>query len=229
MKSKLQKAQLTVVNGKQQGTVIKCRFNPTEYDLETAATYATQDNPGSTASPRQFVGGEAETLSMQLFFDTTDTGEDVREAYTDALDSLLRVDGELHAPPVCRFTWGGGLDFKAFLESAKKQFTRFLPSGVPVRASVDVTLTEYTPPATTASGVGDGESGGFSNELLSAATKLESTDRTKVWTVTEGDTLWLVAAAEYDDPSHWRTIAAVNGIDNPRRLTPGTELTLPPL
>jgi nucleoid-associated protein YgaU len=166
---------------------------------------------GSGASSQQFVNRSADTLSMQLFFDTSETQTDVREEYLDKLDYLASVDPELHAPPLCQFVWGEGLSFTALVQRLDKSFTRFLPSGVPVRARVDVTFTECKP-------------SDYRREL-----KPESTDKTKAWVVTEGDTLWLVAAEEYGDPSHWRTIADANGIDNPRDIEPGDSLELPPL
>jgi nucleoid-associated protein YgaU len=50
-----------------------------------------------------------------------------------------------------------------------------------------------------------------------------------VWTVTEGDSLWSIAAAEYGDPRWWRVVARANDVVNPRTLRPGTELVVPPL
>jgi nucleoid-associated protein YgaU len=45
--------------------------------------------------------------------------------------------------------------------------------------------------------------------------------------VVTGDTLALLAWREYGDPAAWRDIARANGIDDPMRLAPGTELLLP--
>src|SRR6056297_4293531 len=103
----LEKAQLMIVNGKQKGETIECAFNPNAYTLEKSVNYGDLKATGSGASIMQFVDGNAETLSMELFFDTTDELEsngdpkaaDVREQYTDMIDKLLAVDGDLHAPP----------------------------------------------------------------------------------------------------------------------------------
>jgi nucleoid-associated protein YgaU len=46
--------------------------------------------------------------------------------------------------------------------------------------------------------------------------------------VTEGDTLWDIAGAEYGDPQQWRRIADANGVENPRTLQVGTVLEIPP-
>ena len=208
----LEKAEIEILNGKHEGTIIKCKFNPPEYSMRKQVQWGELSATGSGASIQQFVEGKSERLSMELFFDTSEEQTDVRDEYIDDFDKLVEVDSELHAPPICKFIWGDGINFKALVESLDKDFTMFLPSGVPVRARVNITFTEYK-----------------TSEFHRSEVSPESTDKTKVWTVTEGDTLWLVASKEYDDPAHWRTIAEANDIDNPRELNPGDKLELPPV
>jgi hypothetical protein len=211
--SKLQDAVIQVLDASGDpvsGAEIPVAFKPTDYSLNRSVTYGSQSLPGNRTPVTQFVSGEADTLTMELFFDTFETGTDVREQ-TDRIDDLLAVDAELHAPPICRFVWGS-LNFRSVVESANKSFTMFLDDGTPVRARVDVTFREYAPP-------GDEQ----------AARPRQSADRTKRWRVTEGDTLWSIAASEYGDPTKWRVVATANGIENPRTLAIGAELTLPPL
>lgn len=216
----LEKAQILILNGNHENTTIDCKFNPNSYTLEKSVNYGELKATGSGASVQQFVDGNAERLSMELFFDTTEkVGDsnsvdevDVREQYTKYIDLLLSVDGELHAPPVCRFVWGKGIDFTALVHSANKQFTKFLPSGVPVRARVSIVFQEFK-----------------TADYHKSEVSPESTDKTKVWTVSEGDTLWLIASEEYSDPAHWRTIAEHNGLSNPRDIQAGQKLELPPL
>jgi nucleoid-associated protein YgaU len=212
--AQFQKAEIRVLRGKnksQNRPYVKCRFNPPEYDLDRKVNYTEMQAVASGASSQQFVNRGSDTLSMELFFDTSETQADVREEYLNKLDYLASVDPELHAPPLCQFVWGDGLSFTALVDSLNKSFTRFLPNGVPVRARVNVTFKECKP-------------SDYRREL-----KPESTDKTKAWTVTEGDTLWLIASEEYGDSSHWRTIADANDIDNPRAVEPGESLELPPL
>lgn len=209
--SNLKKALIQVLNPLDVPTdEIPVLFNPTEYSLDKQVNYADQTLPGLGTPISQFVSGDAETLSMELFFDTYEEGTDVRE-HTDRIDDLLEVDGDRHAPPVCRFVWGS-LNFKSVLESASKTFTMFLPDGTPVRARIDVTFREYRRPG---------------EEVV--AVPRQSADRTETWVVTEGDTLWTIAAEQYGDPGRWRPIATANDIENPRRLDPGRELIVPPL
>ncbi len=207
---KLETATIQVLNGKNQGTSIECLFNPSKYDLSKQVNYAEFKATGSGTQVQQFVNRGAESLSMELFFDTSEEHTDVRKQHIQQIDSLLEVDPELHAPPLVEFRWGS-LTFTALVESADKSFTRFLPDGTPVRARVNMTFKEY-------------EASDYKKRI-----SLESTDKTKAWTVTEGDTLWLIADEEYGDPTQWRTIADANGVENPRRIEPGTVLELPPL
>lgn len=208
----LERAEIEILNGKHEGDIIECKFNPPEYTTEKRVNYGELQATGSGASVQQFIDGKAEQLSVELFFDTSEQHTDVRDEYVDMFDVLVEVDPELHAPPICRFVWGEGIMFTALVERVDKTFTMFLPSGVPVRARVDVTFVEYK-----------------TSEYHQSEISPESTDVTKSWTVTDGDTLWLVAAQEYGDPAHWRTIAQANDIQNPRALEPGSVLELPPL
>jgi nucleoid-associated protein YgaU len=47
--------------------------------------------------------------------------------------------------------------------------------------------------------------------------------------VKEGETISLIAAQEYGDPSLWRIIADENRLEDPRRLAVGSLLVIPPL
>ena len=205
----LEKATIRIVNGSDEGTRLECAFNPNAYTVDSSVNYGKRGTAGSDASVAQFVDGNAETLSMELFFDTSeaDRAVDVRTEYTDYLDALLSVDDELNAPPVCRFVWGNGIDFTALLQRARKQFTRFQRDGVPVRARVDVVFQAYEP--------------------ANAQRSERTVDRPSTRTVTEGETLWALAADQYDDPTEWRTIAAHNDIDDPRSVEGGRTIELP--
>jgi nucleoid-associated protein YgaU len=59
-------------------------------------------------------------------------------------------------------------------------------------------------------------------------TPRHSSDRTKLHVVVHGETLSQIAYTEYRDPDAWRPIADANNLANPRLLTPGTVLIIPP-
>jgi len=189
---------------------IPVMFNPPEYQLHKTNQYAEIGIPGLGSSLLQFVKGNAQTLTMDLFFDTTDTGIDVR-VFTELVVGLTSVNAKTHAPPALLFLWGS-LVFPCILESVTQRYEYFNPAGMPLRARLTVTLK------------------GFDLlESLLASIPLESADRTKRWVVKAGDTLQGVAAAEYGDPRQWRPIAEASNIDNPLRLEPGRGLTIPTL
>ena len=208
----LEKAHLQPLNvdGSPRGGRIDVLFNPAEYSIQKSNQFAETPLLGLPTPIRQFTSGEAETLTLDLFFDTYEKSEDVR-LYTEKVAGLLNIDPDLHAPPTLKFIWGK-LEFKCVLEQVTKKFTMFLADGMPVRATLSVTFKEYKT---------------IQEQLVSRPQ--QSADRTKRRVVKEGESLWLIAAQEYDDPMLWRPIAKENDIDNPRFLTPGMELTIPPL
>jgi nucleoid-associated protein YgaU len=187
-------------------------FNPTEYSLEKSNQFQDTSLPGLPSPITQFVSGGAQTLSMELFFDTytDENGKDVR-TYTDPITDLTKIDRSLHAPPICLFQWGK-VQFQAVLERVSRRFTMFLADGTPVRAVLNVTFKEYVT---------------LEEQVKGAC--LESSDRTKRRVIIRGDSLWLIASQEYGDPGEWRSIARANGIDNPRNLEAGKEIIIPPL
>jgi nucleoid-associated protein YgaU len=193
----------------QQAEVI---FNPAEYSLEKANQFASASLPGLSNPILSFVSGDADTLTMELFFDTFTNkgGADVR-GETNKIARLLEIDPELHAPPPVRFVWGP-LSFRAVIERLSQRFTMFREDGVPVRATLNVSFKEYK----------------TIEEQLSEKPN-QSSDWTKRRILAEGDRLDLIAAIEYGDAADWRTIADANNLDNPRLLQPGREIRLPPL
>jgi nucleoid-associated protein YgaU len=195
----------------------KVQFNPTEYSLNKGAQIAEIAIPGIDSPILQFIRGQNEKLTLDLFFDTTGEqgmGQSARPVtdYTHLVYQLVKIQEERHAPPRIEFHWGNHLKFKAIVESVQQKFSLFSPEGVPLRATVSVTFREYKT---------------LEDQLKEL--NLLSPDHTKRWVVQQGDTLSRIAAAEYDDPALWRPIADKNNIANPRRLIPGMVLEIPPL
>ena len=81
---------------------------------------------------------------MELFFDTYEntSNKDVR-VQTSLVVNLLNINPQTHAPPVLMFLWGQ-LKFRCVLAKANQRYIMFLPTGVPVRAKVQVTFQEFT-------------------------------------------------------------------------------------
>ncbi len=199
-------------------TGIPCLFNPSDFTINRQINYVQHKVPGLDRPVLQFISGEAETMSFSLLFDTYSGGsgrisataldalkEDVR-TFTEPLMKLAAVDADTHAPNLVEFVWGS-ISFKGYIQSISQRFTMFNMFGTPVRATVEISL------------ISDKKDNNIRN----------SPDRTKSRTITEGDRLYNFAYAEYGDCGEWRRIADANGIVNPRRLTSGEHIVIPPI
>lgn len=210
---KLQKLKIVPLGA--SGAAISVPFNPKEYTLEQSNTYAEIGIIGLEAPLIQFVRGNAEKLNFDLLIDTTDydPGDPRRDARltADKILKLARIDGERHAPPVCRFEWGGDV-LEGVMESVRRQFVLFDPSGVPLRIQLSIGVKRYRT---------------LRDQL--GKTNKSSPDRTHTIVAEQGDTLPAIAARAYGDDRLWRPIAVENRIEDPSRLRPGTVLTLPRL
>jgi len=203
---------------------IKALFNPERYTVSKSVQLAEVAIPGLDAPVVQYVRGQNEKIAMELFFDTTDMGmvdfvTDVR-TLTSQVYQLLKVDGNLHAPPRVQLAWGAGGQLTSYgatispwlvLESVSEEFSLFSPGGVPLRAKLNVSFREA-----------------WTIEQQLQVTPRHSSDRTTLHRVMRGETLAHIAAEELSDPTQWRLIADANNLDNPRLLTPGQVLIIPP-
>ncbi len=232
MTLKAQFQQVDMTTGALTGNPVAVSFNPTEYTLNKGAQIAEIAIPGLDSPILQFVRGQTESLSLDLFFDSTDGGMDSNATpvtkQTDQFYQLIKIDGKLHAPPVVFFSWGPAFPgnrtytsttgsqlrfgFQCVVESVRQRFTLFSPLGVPLRATLTVSLKEYKT---------------LSEQLNEL--NLNSPDHTQSHVVQQGETLAQIAADVYNDPTQWRAIADENAILDPLNLTPGLLLQIPVL
>jgi hypothetical protein len=206
---------------------IEVQFNPTDLNFSKTAQFAEIAIPGLDSPVLQFIHGGTETLTVELFFDTSESGvgplaKSVTE-YTDKFYKLVKQDPNTHAAPRCRFSWGEPLTFEpgvkysnapfwfqCVVESVDRKFLLFSPEGVPLRARLTVKMREYK----------------TVDEMVS---ELKSADHTKARVLKRRERLDQISAREYETPAEWRRIADENQIENPRRVAPGTILRIPPL
>jgi hypothetical protein len=224
-------ASLVIEWGPGDLEFVDLQYNPTEIVLEKNVHLAEIAIPGLTAPLQQFVRGDAETLKLELFFDTSDQGmgdDAVSVAtLTDPIYALSRIVPDQHAPPIVTFVWGSDFpgnklppelgnqrrnSFTGVVTNIRQTFTLWSSGGLPVRAKLSLSLREYA---------------ALQDQLQ--ALNLASPNKTHSYVLSRGDTLALVAANFYFDPTNWRPIATTNGIDDPRRLKPGAQLTIPSL
>jgi len=201
--------------GRGLSRFIPVEFNPAEYTLTKGAQIAEITIPGLDSPVLQFIRGQTQTLKLELFFDTTTAGMgdgavDVR-TLTNSFYQLVKIQPKAHAPPRIRITWGEGLSLKAIVESVDQKFTLFTPGGVPLRATLSLSMREYK-----------------TLEEQLAELNLQSSDHTRTHTVVEGDTFASIAREVYGDPRAWRRIADANKeIDDPTAPPAGWQLVVP--
>jgi len=227
----LQKAMLVASYHDGTKESFHVQFNPTEFSLDKGVQIAEIAIPGLDSPLLQFVRGQNEKMNLDLFFDTTESGMGPGATsvttLTDPVYSLVKIEPSRHAPPICTFIWNSkfpGADlalkagnqrrseFKCVVESIKQKFTLFSPEGVPLRATLTLSLREYKT---------------LDDQLKQL--NLNSPDRTHNHILQQGDTLSSLAGQYYRQPGAWRYIADGNGIQDPRRLAAGSFLTIPPI
>lgn len=113
-------------------------------------------------------------------------------------------------PPTLLFIWGPFL-MECQLNSLSVEFQRFNSSGKPTRSEVTFQLQER--PSLLGLLPTNPTSGGLPGR--------------QTHTVTQGESLPLIAARTYGSSGAWRAIADVNRIDDPFRLRPGQTVYLP--
>lgn len=204
--------------------VFICMFNPEEYNLKAQGRLANLDRSQGNSPVTQYSGGDADSLDLTLFFDTSGAANvnlmahspqlTLRKAtdvsvYTEELIKMIRMNGKLHRPPRVEFCWGS-LSFTGFVDNVGVQYTMFEADGKPVRAKV----TLHMQTADKKDGKGN---------------PLQSPDRTKCRVLTADSNIWNMAHTEYGDSGQWRRIATANRILDPMHIPEGIMLSLPPL
>jgi nucleoid-associated protein YgaU len=196
---------------------IKFQFNPKELTLaKTAKWKRDRQRNAKKSGPPEFTGADPSKLTLEMFFDATDTMDDsvvksVEQLFTCCVPTEKSRHGKKGSPPWVIFQWGGLTSFPACVSSVTAKYTLFTPGGTPVRALCTVTLEEIS---------GEPPRQNPTSGALAAR---------DLYVVVAGDTLASVAYRAYGDPALWRAIADANEVTDPMRLRPGTRLLIPAL
>jgi Contractile injection system tube protein/LysM domain len=205
------------------------QFNPetlkVSFNNQLVKPPGAGDQRGSAAY--QFVGSSTTKLSLTLWFDVGSPQgsgrpvDDVRlltkkvaffiTPYTPKGKKNVRL------PPMVRFVWGS-FRFDGVMESLEETLEFFSPAGKPLRASLGVSLSqqaiEFAFQDTAAAGAG-----------TTAPTAATTPGTAPLEQASAGATVQGIADAA-GAGTNWQSIAAANGIENPRLLAPGTLLDL---
>jgi hypothetical protein len=121
---------------------VPVHFNPVSLQIALANTL---EEKAEGQSRTQYVSRSSAKLTMDLIFDTTDTGADVRNA-TRKVAAFMEASGPDDAhrtPPTVLFEWGT-FKFQGLFESYRETIDFFSHDGVPLRASVNLTMASQT-------------------------------------------------------------------------------------
>jgi nucleoid-associated protein YgaU len=220
-------AKLTITPEAASGFLpIEVLFNPNTYSITKTVSWAAATGNSSAAGQTErrknapaleFGGGQSRSLSLELFFDTTeetdDSQKDVRNL-TNQIVKLTRIVRDLdpQRPPVCVVSWGkepppgSDFPFTGVVTQLTQRFNLFMPDGRPVRANLTVALTEYLDPT---------------------KDELENDPEFTTRLVKRGESLSSIAGEVYRDPTMWRVIAEYNLLDDPRQIPVGLRLNIP--
>lgn len=251
------KATITALDGdkptKDASRRVEVQFNPQTLQV----TYRTHGNSGAenakgasqtqTQASRNQTTGFSSSLSMDLLFDTTEKGTDVRAA-TDILARIMGADQGRPGPtaPAVQFQWGTFI-FNGTIDSLIVTLDFFSENGLPLRASVRLSMSgiqlEPAKAASASAGSGAGASQGLGVSAgasfgasagfganISASANLQtganfgaSVGTTPLTLAQEGDSLQGLAGRAGLD---WKAVATANNVENPRLLNPGAVLNL---
>lgn len=195
------------------------QFNPESYSVRETVAYHQITGQGTAKGVTQYVSSVQSVSSLSFHFDTDSVLGESASKSKDATDvssltvrfsNLLKVDGDLHRPPLVTFVWGS-ISITGVVIQVDTGFTMFDREGVPVRAKVDCRILSV----------------GSDSAIKSSPP--QSPDRTKSRVMSEDSNLWELANREYGDINQWRVIARANRILDPMNIETGTVLKVPAL
>lgn len=230
--SKLEKAWLRQLDATFENEIKKDTWCPVQFNPESLkVSFANQlvqpsgsgDQRGGAA--RQFVGAGTTKLALMLWFDVGSPQaesphvDDVRKLTKKVAFFITPVPEpgkkDKFVPPAVRFVWGS-FQFDGLMDSLEETLEYFSAEGKPLRASLALTLSQQKIQfAFRDTGAGGGAAGGpgatpGTKPLAQAPT---------------GSSVQGLADAA-GKGGDWQSIAAANGIENPRALSAGAILDL---
>lgn len=187
--------------------------NPNELTLAYEMEYDSAQGSGTTNSRMEFKKVKPGDLTLSFMVDGTGANgrpADVRKLI-ELFQTVTGYNGAIHRPSYLKVVWGT-LVKRCVLKSASIAYKLFRPDGAPLRAVISATFTDNS-----------------DDQTRVAVAQDSSPDMTHVRQVQAGDTLPLLCYRIYGDPRRYVDVARANGLNDFRRLDPGTRLRFPPV
>ena len=142
MQNTLAKASFTDV-ADRAAMPIHVHFNPVSLQYRVSNTLLPNPSAtGASGNPeqtKQYLTGSSATLTLELSFDSTDSGRDVRDT-TSRIAEFMRPKKD-NTAAVVLFSWGS-FQFQGMFSSYQETLDFFSPEGVPLRAAVSISMDE---------------------------------------------------------------------------------------
>lgn len=223
---KLAKAELRQLDAEYKEEInsehnVKVQFNPETLKVSFANQIQTPEGSGDQRGTpaQQFVGAGTTKLSLQLWFDVNAPQEgetllDVRKM-TEKISYFITPaanpnDPKKFIPPAVRFIWGS-FQFDGLMESLEESLEFFSSEGIPLRASMSVNLTQQKIDKY--------------KFVKDAPSRMPLPGTRPLTPAPQGSNVQSLAANQ-GKTGDWQSIAAANGIENPRLLQPGQLLDM---
>lgn len=191
-------------------------LNPESLKWGRQIDYNDEQSINSSAPSQKYNKTLGESLSFELIIDCSGVVDSKRVNLPSEIERLAKVaydyNGKIHRPNYIIINWGKGLAFKCVLTKFDTSYTYFKPDGTAIRAKVSLEFTSYIDPVTKAK-----------------QDAKESPDITHLVDIVEGDSLPQIAEAIYRNPDYYIQLAQFNKLNKFRRLTPGSQIIVPPL
>ena len=202
-----------------------------------------------------YTGGGTTELNLDLLFDVSVSGstiatEDVRDLTAPlwALAENVPVEDGYGRPPLARFIWGKSWNIPGVIAEVAERLEWFTPEGIPRRSWLRMRMLRVTesqsqpqavrhsnpaiapaPAARSSAGANPTASargaaaagGGRVYEVVGESSEGGSSEGGS------SEPLYNIASRHGRSPSWWKVIAEHNGIDDPLRIAPGTQLQVP--
>lgn len=223
---KLAKAELRQLDADYKNEIkpennVKVQFNPETLKVAFANQIQTPQGAGDQRGTptQQFVGAGTTKLTLQLWFDVNAPQEgtpvsDVRKL-TEKISYFITptetpAGSKKYIPPAVRFIWGS-FQFDGLMDSLEETLEFFSSEGIPLRASMSLALSQQKIDKY--------------KFVKDAPSKTPLPGTRPLTSAPKGSTVQGMAAnqGKSDD---WQSIAAANGIENPRQLQPGQLLDM---
>ena len=195
-------------------------LNPADLKRSCSISYSQGKALGSHKQEPKFSSVGKETLAFSIVIDATGAvPAPANTAVRDVATQLRELNDVVYRDVAAKkeisrvYLLWGTMSFHGRLETMATNYTLFTPSGIALRAKVDLTFAGAT---------------SAKESELTAERSVQ--DMSTVVEIRQGDTLPLLCQSIYGDDSYYMDVARFNGLTNVRGpLVPGAMLMFPPL